>query len=907
MNLQSKLRDLNIHLRSPFSIALIVALAIWGALCFKKVTLAEELSSMTQTADFTFFEQRVRPLLIERCYECHSSESGNAEGQLLLDSKPSMRTGGTRGDVLAKEANATEALLIRAVLYAEPELQMPPDGKLPDSEIAILREWIDTGAADPRVEKAPEAASLEKFDPTQHWAFQKPKRAELALALDSTDAIDPIDQLINRQLSNLAGTTNLIASNPRASDEVMIRRLYNDLLGLPPTMQAIEQFKNDSQAKKYERLVDSLLSEDAFAERMTRHWMDVMRYSDTKGYVFTESREYPMAFTYRDWLILAFKNDLPYDKFLRYQLAADVIEPANENGNQAALGMLTLGRRFLNNRHDIADDRIDLVTRGLMGLSVACARCHDHKFDPVTMGDYYSLHSVFINSKESNDATKHLYLSDDENIKPAVIFKRGNSNSRGAEVDKRFVKFISLSKEYELKNGSGRIDLADAITDPENPLTARTYVNRVWGWMLNKSIVSTPSDLGVRSPEPLHREVLDELAVSFIADGWSTKKLVRRIVLTQAYQRSSDHSETWASLDPTNEFLWRGERRRLDFEALRDGMLASTGLLDRKIGGKSETLFGERYSTRRTLYAYIDRQNLPNVFRAFDFANPDTHVPQRLQTTVPQQGLFLLNNDFIIDLSIRMSSDLQSTLDANVDDESITADAYRRLIVQAFERILRRRPHEEERALAKNFLMSEQSSALDLPEARWHYGYGSWSREELRLLDFNPLPFFEDGRWKGSKALPDPEIGWCFLSSDGGHPGEAGKKAIVRKWVAPRDGVINLRSSVQHKNKKSDGVIHVVFLNAEAISPMLEIVDNEKSFVQEAVIVKANDEIAFLVDAIQTIDSDSFKSNAQIEYSDNNQRFDSVQNFSGPKKEPPNKLAQLIQGLLICNEFCFID
>jgi len=655
-----------------------------------------------------------------------------------------------------------------------------------------------------------------------------------------------------------------------------------DLIGLPPTYEEVEAFVRDQRSEAYALLVDRLLNSPHYGERWGRYWLDVARYADTKGYLAGgEERRYAFSFTYRDYVVRSFNEDKPYDQFLKEQIAADRLPQGDDKRALAALGFLTLGRRFLNNPHDIIDDRIDVVTRGTLGLTVVCARCHDHKFDPISTRDYYALHGVFASSEEPSelplleplrdspdyrdylqqkakieaeivefkdreiakyldelrgqvgdyliggrdanrleDASKFDLFAGEHKLNPVVLRRwvsdlerrakapdpvfaawfelanisdfstgagptlarisrdgslnpvvvkalgdpapksladvarvydrlflsvrdewntavasagkerrplpiglpdanrealrqvlyaegtavnlpraeaesiqarrlgegaapfrnriealswthpgaphramalvdrgnpgnshvllRGNPGSPGEEVPRRFLEVLSPPGGMLFTNGSGRWELACAIASTNNPLTARVYCNRVWLHHFGEGLVKTAGDFGVRTEPPVHRELLDYLAASFMENGWSPKSLHRLILLSATYQQSSEASEAALAVDPTNQLLSRMNRQRLDFEALRDTSLALAGKLDLSVGGLPADVETEPFNTRRTLYAFVDRQNLPGVFRTFDFANPDTSCQGRFHTTVPQQALFLMNSPFVL-------------------------------------------------------------------------------------------------------------------------------------------------------------------------------------------------------------------------------------------------------------------
>lgn len=664
---------------SSVSVAFSLALLLLGTPIYGQ---DDKANAEANQARIDFFESKIRPVLVEHCYECHSASAGDPGGELRLDTAALLKKGGTTGPLLQADA-PEKSLLLKALSYDDSGLQMPPTGKLPDHVLADFRTWVEQGAVDPRTESDAQPAAPSKLDlAAKHWAFQP-----LDLAYDKNQSIDSI-------LARAQAEKKLQPNGP-ATKRDWIRRLYNDLLGVPPTYE--EMLVLESQPiENYEKWVDQLLDSPHFGERMARRWMDVARYADNKGYVFQEDREYAHAWRYREWLIRSFNEDLPYDQFTNYQLAADRLDPGTNHRNLDAMGFLTLGRRFLNNENDIADDRIDLVTRGFLGLSVACARCHDHKFDPISMADYYSLHSTFVSSKEPKDAPGPLRMVDADKIRPAVIFKRGQPGARGDQVPRKFIQFIS-SVSRPMETGSGRLDLAQAITDPKNPLTPRVITNRVWAWIMGAPLVDTPSDFGLRSEAPVQLELLDFLSAEFMADGQSIKRLVKRIVLSDAYRRSSAHDPDKHLQDPENRYWWRGVRKRLDFESLRDAILVGTQQIDTRIGGKSVKMINRPYSRRRTVYAYIDRQNLEGLFRAFDFASPDSHVPLRFATTVPQQALFMMNSGMVDHYSNLFAEKLCLSDEGK---DPIWA------IEQMFQSILKRSPTDEEQQRFVAYLRS---------------------------------------------------------------------------------------------------------------------------------------------------------------------------------------------------------
>jgi hypothetical protein len=713
-----------------------------------------------------------------------------------------------------------------------------------------------------------EAAASDSANKSGHWAFQPLEKVEIPGIQNNARLKTPVDNFVLSKLEKRG------LKPARLGDKAtLIRRAFFDLIGLPPTPEQIEEFLTDTSPSAFSSLIDRLLDSPHYGERWGRHWLDVARYADNKGYVFFEEKTFPWAWTYRDYVVRAFNEDKPFDQFVLEQLAADQLEPQSDPRNLAALGFLTVGDHFSNNTHDILDDRIDVVSRGLLGLTVGCARCHDHKFDPITSADYYALYGVFRSCNEPmippvleepplNEnsegydlellarerklrdfvETKHreivtgartriseylmavyaqrnqpvtesfMILADEGDLNPTVIarwrayldragatnriwepwqkfaaldephfgeqaaavheslknggslnarvatafaesapksmkevadryaevlssvdkhwregdtsglavlpdandeelrrvlygsdaprdvpaqmdwgflsllpdrasqgefqkllksleewlmrpeappramvlrdqaapyeprvFQRGNPNRPGAPVPRRFLQLLEPSCQ-PFTHGSGRLDLARAITDPKNPLTARVIVNRIWMQHFGAGLVITPSDFGLRSEPPSHPELLDWLAGEFMRSGWKIKNLHRLIMNSATYRQSSlpDDPDSGAS-DPENRLLSHMNRTRADFETQRDALLSVSGKLDCKAQGPP----GDIKSAHRTLYTFIDRLDVPPVMTTFDFPSPSASCPQRAHTTVPPQALYLMNNEFV--------------------------------------------------------------------------------------------------------------------------------------------------------------------------------------------------------------------------------------------------------------------
>ena len=685
-------------------------LIFWGALTATHLPAAELSKS-----DQTFFETKIRPLLVERCYQCHSHQSEKLRGGLLLDSRDGVLKGGKTGPAIVP-GDPDKSLLIQAVRYTNEDLQMPPKGeKLTPAQIAALETWVKMGAPDPRTTVSV-ASSKAWADPSRdHWAFQPVKKPSIPAVTQSGWVANPIDAFILAKLEE-----NGMKPSPSADKRTLVRRASFDLIGLPPTLPEVKAFLDDTSPDAFAKVVDRLLDSKHYGERWGRYWLDTARFSDTKGEVKKKKEDphFPFAWTYRDYVIESFNNDKPYNRFILEQLAADKLRDATDRTALAALGLLTLGDRFNNNINDIINDQIDVVTKGFLGLTVSCARCHDHKFDPIPTKDYYSLHGVFASCREPaelpiiggaakpneyrnylNQATalkkqldelqaeqknrrgkdqkarkqlqneiaqtksklarlevsspgalaRAMALEDKPRPTDSRVFIRGEAENKGEVAPRRFLEVLSGPKRQPFRNGSGRLELAQAIASTNNPLTARVMVNRIWLHHFGEGIVTTPDDFGSQSAPPSHPELLDYLASRFMEEGWSIKAIHRLMMLSSTWQQSSENNSRYAQLDPANRLLWRAHIRRLEFEALRDSLLAIGGKLDLTLGGRPVDLSTEPYSTRRTIYGYIDRSNLPELFNHFDFANPDLTTGKRYQTTVPQQTLFLMNSPLVVE------------------------------------------------------------------------------------------------------------------------------------------------------------------------------------------------------------------------------------------------------------------
>ena len=908
-----------------------------------------------QTIDKTgtdFFEKSVRPLLAQRCYSCHNASAGITRGGLALDTKEGWSVGGNHGAAIVP-GKPEKSLLLKAVSYTDSNLQMPPGKQLSADQIALLRTWIQNGADDPRLPTGP-GGKPKLSGLTQkardHWAFQPIKKVTVPAVKNKTWVKNPIDAFVLAKLES-----HSMKPAPPAARGALIRRAYYDLIGLPPTVEQVRAFLSDPAPNAWEKVVDGLLASPHYGERWGRHWLDTARYADTRGYTNNNGKErfegykFPYAWTYRDYVIQSLNADKPYNRFLLEQIAADKLPDIQTNDPRlAALGFLTVGKRF-QNPDDTLDERIDTVTKATLGLTVACARCHDHKFDPVPTADYYSLHGIFASTIEplnrpvvemrgdstqradyeqklaemasknrdviygivKSDVTKFqdhaegylmltsvkgrgtdrydlakkygLWPEDRDivnNLRPLLtdpvlgpfaalsrlpkegfaeqaavllpkllnnirrpvnplvaealksakiqtledaaraygelyarlkpvreaflqarstpgagdgnlvdaktaellatpipvpqadsvatpdqqvdfftdraltpnrtaalyvdnrtgndllfdamndlrmthpgspgcamvvadaakphdsyIYIRGERAKKGPVVPRQFLEILSGPDRKPFTEGSGRLELAQAILAPTDPLPARVEVNRIWMYHFGEGFVSTPDDLGNQSETPSHPELLDWLSNWFMKNDWSMKKLHRLILLSSTYQESSAPNPTYALKDPGDRLLWRANLRRLDFEAIRDSMVMLTGKLDDSVGGKPVNITDEPYTYRRSTYGYVDRNNLSDLLTQFDFADPDMANTRRISTIVPQQALFFLNSPMSVDVARQVMARPEV---ANAPDDPSKVRAIYLILFQ-------RSPKPEEVSWATEFLTQAAQMAAAAP------------------------------------------------------------------------------------------------------------------------------------------------------------------------------------------------
>jgi mono/diheme cytochrome c family protein len=956
-----------------------------GAVAFAASAYAAE--SRPTAEQLTFFENKIRPLLADNCLECHSAAKRKTKGGLSMDNREDMRRGGDNGAIVVP-GNPTDSTMVAAVEWRG-DTQMPPKKHLRAEQIADLKKWIVMGAPDPREKDANAIHTA-----PDHWSFKPVTAAPPVPSVkDKSWVKTPVDAFVlakleekNMQPAALPNTGT--PDEMRKKKESLLRRAYFDLIGLPPSPEQIRAFIADASPNAFEKVIDSLLKNPHYGERWARHWMDTARYSDTGGVPERGfDQRFPYAWGYRDWLIRVTNDDMPYDQFIMHQLAADQLS-AKPDANWAALAFITIGQSS-SNPDEIINERIDSVGRGFLGLTLACARCHDHKFDPITQADYYALHGVFRSTTQPTEGpiigasadvrefqahqTKlrelqdhawaaYLHIAKRENArmrsKAAAYFRWGIARIKNVETDEErkalealkvelklegddtywlrgefapnfkfngrdpiFGPFVALgegNRKYfdeimsgkrmgynpiviaffksqktlprdaeetaqlfdrfwsetitpvagkpvdpkcldfvseiksgggvttkiwnlrdkivghaelplmelavypwrliapelpmrapthckpddsiELKlleecrghdargseletagrvnginmfkltspagpmramvvedlpqpvdspiyprgnkplsgdpaakrlvprryiealspgggkpfvHGSGRLELAQAIANKSNPLTARVAVNRVWMQLFGEGLIRTPDDLGSRAGQPSHPELFDYLAWWFMQEmpgkrAWTMKPLHKLIMLSAAYQQSAltPHLAEYQKLDPGNLLLWRANIRRLDFEAFRDSMLTMAGALDGSRYGPPVNLVSEPYSQRRSIYGYIDRANVPELLTQFDFANPTEPNTRRTSTIVPQQSLFLMNSPFTIGIVRRIMArdEVKNALATHHQDDGFRA---------VYRVVLQRTPTPIELEKAATFLKIETARQAD--------------------------------------------------------------------------------------------------------------------------------------------------------------------------------------------------
>jgi hypothetical protein len=494
-------------------------------------------------------------------------------------------------------------------------------------------------------------------------------------------------------------------------------------------------------------------------------------------------------------------------------------------------------------------------------------------------------------------------VRDADPLEPARVFVRGNQNDKGAEVPRKFLTALG-GKLFQ--HGSGRLELARVIADPENPLTARVMANRVWQQLFGYGIVRTASDFGTRGDPPTHPPLLDWLATTFVEDGWSVKRLVKRIVMSETYRQSSLDRPDARAKDPENKLLWRQNRRRMDFEAMRDTMLAVAGRLEDGVEGPPFQLSARPSVPRRSVYAYISREQLSPLLRNFDFSNPEQHTPERQVTTVPQQALFLMNSEFVAEQARYVAE--RSGMDVRA----------------LYRRALARDPTDRELELAQAFLKGGEKAtrASEIPDTPWRYGFGEVDVEQGRVASFTPFRVWIDEAWQQSSLLPDPEAGAAMLSAGGGAPGDDARNAVIRRWVAPFSGLVQVSGTLKHalgaqgeRFDYSNGVRGWVISSRQGKLGSWTVRGAEAEASFGSLAVERGEALDFVVDSLDDYEADGFTWAPEIEEilpSDAAsgmapRRWNARDDFAGPPTHALSRWERLAQTLLQTNELAFVD
>ncbi|MEX2172103.1 MAG: PSD1 and planctomycete cytochrome C domain-containing protein [Pirellulales bacterium] len=703
-------------------------------------------SNAPDPAAVDHFERKVRPLLMGKCVECHGDETH--ESDLRLDTAEGLFRGGATGAAVVP--GDLEKSRVIELVRGRGSLQMPPDDRLSPEEISALEEWVAAGAVWPGYDPASRMAQPSddplqtQFTPEQnsYWAFQPVRDPPLPEINARAWPSSPIDYFILARLE-AAGT----CSAPRADKRTLLRRVTYDLTGLPTTPDEMRDFLSDETPDALERVVDRLLASERYGEKWGQHWLDVARFGESAAH--DGNNAYLHAWRYRDYVIDSFNADKPYNQFVIEQLAGDLLPKTGDckadYDQVVATGFLQVGPKPVVMRDkrqmllDIADEQLHTVGVAFLGLTLGCARCHDHKFDPIPTADYYSLAGIFTSTHvmaddlpdskwvefpiagPAGEEVKVMAVRDLPHPKNLAIHRRGNYRALGPEAPRRFLQIVAGENHPPINTmGSGRLELARWIADPHNPLTARVMVNRIWQHHFGRGLVETAGNFGTLGSRPSHPDLLDWLATRFVESGWSVKTMHRMVVLSSTYQQAHLENSAAKSVDAENVLLWRMPRRRLTAEEIRDSILTVSGRLDLTKGG---TLFSEGFTAndasrelfvvdisgkdrfppfehpRRSVYLPVIRNSRPESLKLFDAANELEPAPVRGETTVAPQALFMLNSPFAREqaaaLAMQVLNNVAKSSAQNSTDEALTT---------LYFGVLGRNPTDEERIDAMRFL-----------------------------------------------------------------------------------------------------------------------------------------------------------------------------------------------------------
>ncbi len=738
----------------------------------------------------TFFESKIRPVLVKQCYECHSQDAKKLGGKLLLDAPSEMIEGGESGPAMIP-GKPDDSLIIQALRYDG--LEMPPKTRLPEQVVNDFITWVKMGAPDPRVGMPKSAKKPVTTDKTALWSYQPVSNPKPPAVKNKVWPRENLDVFILAKIE-----ANGYQPAPDADPATLRRRLSFDLIGLPPP----SEISDTSEISAY---VDALISSPHFGEKWGRHWLDVARYAESNGNDgLSRNPSFPHAWRYRDYVICAFNEDMPYDRFIAEQIAGDLL-PADSEAQRdrqlIATGFLALGAKPAkamndNFEMDVVADQINAISSGIMGLSVGCARCHDHKTDPIPTRDYYALAGIFKSTETMWGAAAHQGLTAPQtplhelktpakvSVRPeaeAIISKHeprrppakpafkyaanaplamgareatavldcklnidGESKKLGAAIPRGFLTAcgaIDPAMKIDTKQ-SGRLQLAQWLASKQHPQTARVMVNRVWQHLFGEGLVHTPDDFGITGQRPTHTKLLDHLATRFMSEGWSIKRLIRSIVLSRTYQLSSQCAEKLREADPENLILARHNRRRLDAEAVRDAMLAATGDLNPQPGQGSliqhqNVLINElpplhQPSTHRSVYLLMLRNSMPPELTPFNLPDAVNVAGKRDSSTLATQSLYLLNNAFLIEQSHRFAVRIQKV--AQEDNQRIQF-AYRSALGRSATDTEVQRARDFVRETDSMLISTQNDENIRLSDSWAAFCQALLASNELRYLD----------------------------------------------------------------------------------------------------------------------------------------------------------------------------
>ncbi len=721
--------------------------AMWQGAAGQQVEVdprhAEEMK-----AGMRLFRQSVRLTLEQHCLKCHNSRSKKADFD--LSTRKTLIESGHLG------SSSEDSYLLQLVRHVE-EPPMPfKEDKLSNKQIEDLSAWIDLGAPYDRPFGAADSQQrLSKVtdDDRRFWSFATLSRRAVPDVTDPQWCRTDVDRFVLRRLED-AG----IRPNPMADRRVLIRRAYFDLIGLPPNPAEVRQFVTDRRPRSYARLIDRLLASRHYGERWARHWLDVARFGESSGYEHDDDRKH--AFHYRDFVIRAFNDDLPFDDFIRWQIAGDELEPDNPLAFMAT-GFLTAGpfatqvteAEFESTRYDELDDMVANIGIAFLGLSFGCARCHDHKFDPIPTEDYYSLAAVFTKAVRAETllvlepaAEPTLVQVTGEGFTPMKTFsdgrgyrhfyehvyrlRRGDVHQKEDIATPGFAQVLMRqgrrSNDWHAKPPKGwtrsdlsRTSLANWMTDTQygaGHLAARVIVNRLWQHHFGNGLVRTPNDFGLRGERPSHPELLDWLATELIENNWSIKHIHRLIMNSSVYRQDDTYDEQRASIDREERLHWRRTPRRLEAEAIRDSMLSVAGLLDTRMYGPG-TL--DESMRRRSIYFTVKRSKLIPTMMLFDWPEHLVSIGKRPVTTTAPQALLMMNNEQTRNYAQGIAKRLAKHVEAKGDEEE--ARDFNGAISFGYEMTYGREPLEREVRLADGFLRKQLLLYDDMePQAAEH-------------------------------------------------------------------------------------------------------------------------------------------------------------------------------------------